>query len=88
MDRLTGQGEVSKKQTRLDIFRFLGRIFLENRLRRIAGCKHAQHVLHGDTHVANDGLATQDGRAHGNALEELRVGCHAALTSHWAGQVF
>ena len=40
---------------------------------------HAQNVLHRDAHVTNDGLAAEDIRPHGSAIEKIGFVDHRAI---------
>lgn len=53
----------------------------EDQLWRIAGCLHAEDVLYGDAHVADDRLAAEHARAHGDPVKHIDVLSHGLWES-------
>ena len=54
-------------------------ILIQNHFRGIAGRQHSKHVLHGDSHVADDWLAAEDVRAIAIAGTPSRAGAYSLV---------
>jgi hypothetical protein len=54
----------------LNIFAFEPRVFPQDRFKGIAGCKHAEYMLHRQSPAANNGLAAKNAGIDGDAFQE------------------
>ena len=80
MHLFSGHRTVGEHQAGLDVLRFKNGVFLQNQPRGIARRQHAQDMLYGDAHVADDGLAVKDVRVDGDAFEQFFSCCQGPPT--------